>query len=131
MSTTDRRYPLLNKVMMIGNLVRDCEVQYLDSGIQITKFSIALDGAAQKGQEAAFIDFTKLGEFKVAEHLKKGRQVLVEGHIDQTRKEIDGQKRTFTNFLCDRLQLLGGPKNAEEGGDSLEMLEMPEVGDDF
>jgi single-strand DNA-binding protein len=110
----DRRYPLLNKVMFIGRLVRDCEVKYLESGTQITHFSIALDGAGNRGTEAAFIDFSKIGEFNVAEYLKKGTQVFVEGHIDQTRKEVDGQKRTFTNFLCDRLQLLSAARSSDE-----------------
>jgi single-strand DNA-binding protein len=110
----ERRYPLLNKVMFIGRLVRDCEVKYLESGTQITHFSIALDGAGNRGTEAAFIDFSKIGEFNVAEYLKKGTQVFVEGHIDQTRKEVDGQKRTFTNFLCDRLQLLAAARSSEE-----------------
>ena len=110
----NRRYPLLNKVMFIGRLVRDCEVKFLESGTQITHFSIALDGAAHRGMDAAFIDFSKIGEFNVAEYLKKGTQVYVEGHIDQTRKEVDGQKRTFTNFMCDRLSLLGSAKQQDE-----------------
>jgi single-strand DNA-binding protein len=110
----DRRYPLLNKVMFIGRLVRDCEVKFLESATQITRFSIALDGAAHRGMDAAFIDFSKIGDFNVAEYLKKGTQVFVEGHIDQTRKEEDGQKRTFTNFMCDRLQLLSAARSSEE-----------------
>ncbi len=110
----ERRYPLLNKVMFIGRLVRDGEVKYLESGTQITHFSVALDGAGNRGTEAAFIDFSKIGEFNVAEYLKKGTQVFVEGHIDQARKEVDGQKRTFTNFMCDRLRLLSARRNFEE-----------------
>ncbi len=121
----DRRYPLLNKVMFIGRLVRDGEVKYLESGTQITHFSIALDGSANRGTEAAFIDFSKIGEFNVAEYLKKGTQVFVEGHIDQTRKEVEGQKRTFTNFMCDRLQLLNASRSTQEGGAG------PEVDEDF
>ena len=111
----NRRYPLLNKVMFIGHLVRDCEVRFLESGTQITTFAIAVDGAASRGLDTAFIDFSKIGDFKVAEYLKKGTQVYVEGHIDQVRKEVDGQKRTFTNFMCDRLSLLSSAKHQEEG----------------
>jgi single-strand DNA-binding protein len=111
---SDRRYPLLNKVMFIGRLVRDCEVRFLESGTQITRFSIALDGAAHRGLDAAFLDFSKIGDFNVAEYLKKGTQVFVEGHIAQTRKEEDGQKRTYTNFLCERLSLLGSARSSDE-----------------
>jgi single stranded DNA-binding protein len=109
-----RRYPLLNKVMFIGRLVRDCEVKYLESGTQITHFCIALDGAGNQGTEAAFLDFSKIGEFNVSEYLKKGTKIFVEGHIDQARKEVDGKKRTFTNFLCDRLQLLSGTRSSDD-----------------
>lgn len=106
-----RRYAMLNKVMVIGRLIRDCEVRYLDSTngnapLQLTTFVLAMDGAANYGQEPAFLEFSHLGEFAVAEHLVKGRLIYVEGHITQQRKEIDGQRRTFTNFTCDRLQLL-------------------------
>jgi single-strand DNA-binding protein len=127
----DRRYPLLNKVMFIGRLVRNCEVKFLESGTQITQFSIALDGSGNRGTEAAFIDFSKIGDFNVAEYLKKGTQVFIEGHIDQTRKEVDGQKRTFTNFLCDRLQLLSSTRSVEEGGaehdEVFDELDMPSI----
>ncbi|WP_218080802.1 single-stranded DNA-binding protein [Anthocerotibacter panamensis] len=113
-----RRYALLNKVMVIGRLVKDAEVRYIDSAsgagaLQLTTFTLALDGAANYGQETAFIDFSHFGEFLVAEHLLKGRLVYVEGHITQQRKEVDGQKRTFTNFQCDRLQLLSARPSGE------------------
>jgi single stranded DNA-binding protein len=109
-----RRYPLLNKVMFIGCLVRDCEVKYLETGAQITHFCIALDGAGNRGTEAAFLDFSRIGEFNVVEYLKKGTKIFVEGHIDQARKEVDGKKRTFTNFVCDRLQLLSAARSSDD-----------------
>ncbi len=115
-----RRYAMLNKVMVIGRLIKDAEVRYLDSTsgsgpLQLTTFAIALDGAANYGQDAAFLDFSHLGDFAVAEHLLKGRLVYIEGHITQQRKEIEGQKRTFTNFQCDRLQLLSARPANEQG----------------
>jgi single-strand DNA-binding protein len=135
----DRRYPLLNKVMFIGRLVRDCEVKFLETGTQITQFSIALDGAAHRGMDAAFINFSNIGDFNVAEYLKKGTQVFVEGHIDQTRKEVDGQKRTFTNFLCDRLQLLSAARSSDElnsvvqkeNDEAFNALDMPSIDESF
>ncbi len=127
--TNRRRYPMLNKVMVIGRLVRDAEVRYLESSgekgpVQLTTFALAVDGAANYGQDTAFLDFSHIGEFPVVEHLTKGRLVYVEGHITQQRKEIEGQKRTFTNFQCERLQLLSAaPDRAEE--DTEELLPVP------
>jgi single-strand DNA-binding protein len=132
MSDTDRqKYPELNKVMVIGRLVRDCEVKYLESGNAIIDFTVALDGSAQRGKEAAFIDFAKFGEeVKVAEYLKKGTKIFVEGRISQTRTEVEGKKRTFTNFVCDRLQLLDSAKSQDSESSPLPSLDdMPM--DDF
>jgi len=126
---TRRKYALLNKVMVIGRLTKDAEVRYLESNsgngpLQLTTFALAVDGAANYGQETAFLDFSHLGEFPVAEHLLKGRLVYVEGHITQQRKEVDGQKRTYTNFQCDRLTLLSSrPSQTPGDGVDYEVLE--------
>ncbi|WP_287130368.1 single-stranded DNA-binding protein [Candidatus Cyanaurora vandensis] len=119
-NTEKRRYAMLNKVMVIGRLIKDCEVRFLDSTkgespLQLTTFVLALDGAANYGQEPGFLEFSHLGEFPVAEHLLKGRLIYVEGHITQQRKEVEGQRRTYTNFTCDRLQLL----SAKPTGDTV------------
>ena len=36
----------VNKVILIGNLGRDPEVRYLESGVPVARFSIATSGAA-------------------------------------------------------------------------------------
>jgi single-stranded DNA-binding protein len=131
-TSKNRSYPMLNKVMVIGRLIRDAEVRYLDSvnganALQLTTFVLALDGTANYGQEPGFLEFSHLGDFAVAEHLLKGRLVYVEGHITQQRKEVEGQKRTYTNFQCDRLQLLSSRPQNEESVEQDEEELLPPV----
>lgn len=112
---------MMNKVMVIGHLTQDAEVTFKESSygnepIQITNFTVAVDGAANYGQETAFIDFSKIGDFPVAKHLLTGKLVYVEGQISQQRKEIDGQMKVSTNFQCERITLMPSTKKEEEEG---------------
>ncbi len=105
-----KKFAKLNMVQFIGRLTRDCEVRYLESGTQITNFSIAVDGSANKGEESAFLNFSKVGEFPVSQYLLQGTEVLVIGRLEQSRTEKDGVKQTYYNFQADRITLLGSPK---------------------
>ena len=76
----------LNKVFLIGNLTRDPELKYTANGTGIAKFGLAVNRTynspdGEKKEDTCFVDITawdKLAEV-CAEHLNKGRLVLIEG----------------------------------------------------
>ncbi len=106
----------LNKAILIGNLTRDPEMKALPSGIQVTAFSIATNrvwkdknGARQESADYHnIVTFGRQAE-TVAQYLKKGSSVLVEGRI-QTRSwdASDGTKKYRTEIVADRIQF--GPR---------------------
>jgi single-strand DNA-binding protein len=110
----------LNKAIIIGNLTRDPEGKALPSGIQVTTFSVATNrvwkdknGARQDSTDYHnVVVFGKQAE-NVAQYLKKGSSVLVEGRM-QTRSwdGQDGTKKYRTEIVADRIQF--GPRR--EGG---------------
>lgn len=127
----------MNKVILIGRLTRDPELKYTQSGIAVTRFTLAVDRPF-KGQdgrkEADFIDCVvwRAQAETVANYLDKGRQVAVEGRLQIRPYETqDGQKRKATEVICDRVKFLGSRSEGHSStGDELDDDEMG-VNDDL
>jgi len=107
----------LNKVMLYGNLTRDPELKALPSGSQVAEFAIATnrvykDKNGAKQEEVDFhniVSFGKQAEV-IAQYLKKGRPIFIEGRI-RTRswESKDGTgKRYKTEIVLESFQF--GPK---------------------
>lgn len=118
----------LNKVTLIGNLGKDPELRYTNSGVPVASFSVATneqwkdsDGNAQERTEwHNIVAWQKLAEI-CAEYLKKGGKVYIEGRL-QTRSWDDkntGQKRTVTEIIANDMIMLD-PK-----GSNTRVSEMP------
>ena len=108
-----------NKVFLLGNLTRDVELKYLSSGTAVADFGLAVNERIGSGDNAKektmFIDCTCFGRTaEVAnEYLAKGSQVFIDGRIDFSTWESDGQKRSKHGVVVDKLQMLGAKR---EGG---------------
>jgi len=114
----------LNKVQLIGNLGKDPEVRYTQSGQSVATYSLATgetwkDQSGQKQERTEWHNIVAWG--KLAElsqrFLNKGRQVYIEGRI-QSRDWTDqsGNKRRTTEIIATNIVLLGS-RNAQGGGD--------------
>ena len=109
----------LNKAIIIGNLTRDPEIRSLPSGVKVCSFSIATNRVwkDQSGARQEAVDYHNIVVFgrqaeNVAQYMKKGSSMLVEGRI-QTRSWDDketGQKRYRTEIVADRTQF--GPRSS-------------------
>lgn len=106
----------INKVFLIGNLGRDCELRYTHGGQPVGSFSLATterwnDKNGQRQEKTEWHTVVLWGKQaeSLSEYLLKGKQVCVEGKL-QTRKWEDrnGQNRTTTEIRADRVTLLGG-----------------------
>lgn len=120
---------MLNRIVLIGRLVKDPELRYTPAGLPVAGFRIAVDRpfVGQTGErQTDFIDIVvwrKLAE-TVANHLQKGRLVAVEGRLQiRSYQTTDGQKRQAAEVVADNVQFLDRPKS---GGGSVN-----EHGDDI
>lgn len=115
----------LNKVMLIGNVGRDPEMRYLQSGEAVTTFSVATNrrwnGADNQPHEETewhnVVAWRKLAE-QCNEYLSKGRKVYIEGRL-QTRSwdGPDGQKRYRTEVVASTMIMLDQrDQRPREGG---------------
>jgi len=103
---------MLNTVVLIGRLTQDPELRYTPNGVAVASFTVAVDRpfTDQNGKrEADFIDclaWRKLGE-TVANHLKKGRLVAVQGRLQIRSYEAkDGTKRRVAEVVADSVRFL-------------------------
>ncbi|MDO4178990.1 MAG: single-stranded DNA-binding protein [Phascolarctobacterium sp.] len=102
----------MNKIILLGRLVRDPEVRYTQTGKVVCQFTLAVDRpySNQDGQrEADFIPVVLWG--KPAEtcgnSVTKGQRVLVEGRV-QTRSydAKDGSKRYVTEVIASNFEFI-------------------------
>ena len=106
----------VNKVILVGNLGKDPEVRYLDSGVAVANFSLATteNYKNKEGERVSQTEWHNIvlwrGLAEVAEKwLKKGSSVYIEGKI-KTRKweDKEGNTRYTTEILADNMTMLGG-----------------------
>jgi single-strand DNA-binding protein len=104
----------LNKVMLIGNLGKDPEVQTLEGNIKVAKFSLATTESFKddKGQTHNNTEWHSIvvwrGLADLAEkYMRKGSSVYIEGK-NRTRSYDDkqGTKRYVTEVVGDQILLL-------------------------
>ena len=117
----------MNKVILSGNLARDPEVRYTQSGKAIATFSLAVSRGwrskndTQQQQPTAdffnIVAWDKLGEF-CGKYLAKGRKVFLEGRLQSRSYEAkDGTKRYVVEVVIDNLEFLDS-KNSDSRSNS-------------
>ena len=123
-----------NKVMLMGNLTRDPELRYTSNGSAVTSFGLAVNRKFKQGDEwkedVCFVDITvwgKQGE-NCAEYLSKGRPAFVEGRLQYSTWESDGQKKSKLDVVANTVQFLGSRGDAQ-GGLSAGQAPVPEEDD--
>ena len=121
----------VNKVILVGNLGKDPEVRYLDSGVAVANFSLATteNYKNKEGERVSQTEWHNVvlwrGLAEVAEKwLKKGSSVYIEGKI-RTRKweDKDGNTRYSTEILGDNMTMLGGKPSSEVSPTTSEKLD--------
>jgi single-strand DNA-binding protein len=115
---------MYNKVILVGNLTRDIEVRYSQSGSAIANSAIATSRKfksqmGEQKEEVMFVDITFFGRTaEIAnQYLRKGSKVLVEGRLTfQQWVAQDGSKRSKHSVTVENLQMLGSRDDAMMGG---------------
>jgi single-strand DNA-binding protein len=115
----------MNKIMLIGNLGKDPEMNYTPGGTAITKFSLAVNrykksSTGERQEETEW--FNIVAWDKLAEtcntFLHKGSKVYIEGRVQQ-RKYTDknGIERYAFDVVVSDMEMLT-PKSAQSGSSS-------------
>ncbi len=106
----------VNKVILIGNLGRDPELRYTQSGQAVANFTLATtesfskkDGTRDERTEWHRIVVWGRQAENCSQYLAKGRSAYIEGRL-QTREweNKEGQKQRTTEVVAQTVQFLGG-----------------------
>ena len=107
----------LNKVMLIGNLTKDPESKFLQSGTQIVNFSVATSsrfkkkGSDEWQENTEFHNVTVFGNTAkyASEKLKKGTTVYIEGSLKTDKWQDDNGVKHYRTKIDARV--VSGIKN--------------------
>src|SRR5207249_256132 len=104
-----------NKVILAGNLTRDPELKYTAKGTAVTKITVAINRswkteAGEAKEEVTFVDVDAFGRQAevVAQYLKKGRPILIEGRLryETWEDKQTSQKRSKLGVVLEGFQFL-------------------------
>jgi single-strand DNA-binding protein len=114
-----------NKVIIAGNLTRDPELRYTPKGTAVARITLAVNRTfsnegGEKKEEVSFIDvdaWGRQGEV-IAQYLKKGRPLLVEGRLKQDTWEDKNtkQKQSKLKVVLESFSFIDSNRGDEQGG---------------
>ena len=112
---------MLNRIILMGRLVRDPELRRTQSGTAVAAIRLAVDRdyKAQNGEKQAdFFDvvaWRATAEF-VSKYFAKGRMAVVEGRL-QTRDwtDKDGSKRVATEIVAEKVYFGDSRRSTDAG----------------
>ena len=120
----------INKVMLSGNLTRDCELRAMPNGNAVGTFGLAVNERRKNSQGewedyANFVDCQLFGRRAeaVAQYLTKGTKVAVEGrlHYSSWEDRNGGGRRSKLEVYVDELEFMSGRNSAQNGAGGQQM----------
>lgn len=109
----------MNSIIIHGRMVRDPELKTGASGVEFCKFTVAVD-RRKKDDPTDFFDCTAFGKTgaAIAQYMKRGRDIVVQGRMESNTTEKDGQKRTYWGISVDSFDFCGGPGGSAPSADA-------------
>tara|TARA_R110002126_G_scaffold192119_3_gene340298 strand:+ start:263 stop:847 length:585 start_codon:yes stop_codon:yes gene_type:complete len=110
----------VNKAIIVGNVGGDPETKYMPSGGAVTNITIATSESWKDKQTGQTVEktewhrvvfFNKLAEI-VAEYVRKGSKLYIEGQLRTRNWEKDGVKHYTTEIVASEMQML----DSRQGG---------------
>jgi single-strand DNA-binding protein len=113
----------INRVIISGNLTRDAELRQTASGTSVLGFGVAVNDRRRNNATgewedyANFVDCTMFGQRAqaIAQYLRRGLKVAIEGKLRYSSWERDGQKRSKLEVIVDDLEFMSSRNDAQGG----------------
>jgi len=98
----------VNNITVIGNVGRDPELRYANSGTAVLKFSVADTIGKDENKKTTWHDITVFGEMaeNVGSALGKGQRVIVMGRLQKSKYTgRDGVEKEKAEIVADDVAL--------------------------
>ncbi len=99
----------LNKVLLIGNVVRDPELRQTKNGVAITNITLAINTKRKDNEEtyfASIVAFGKQAEL-ISQYVNKGDPLYCEGRLKRDEwEDSEGRKQHKTTIILEGFQFL-------------------------
>ena len=103
----------MNKVYLTGNLTKDPEIRYTQSGTAMATTGIAVNQGYGEKQTTDFFNlqaWDKTAEF-MGKFFNKGSRVVIEGHLHNYSYEDKNKvKRSGVDIVVDNIEFAGGKR---------------------
>jgi len=111
----------MNKIFLSGNLTRDPEIRYTQSGKAYARMGIAVRRPYSKDKDAVdffnLVAWEKTAEF-CGKYFQKGSRVLVEGRLQtSTYENKDGVKVNAVDIMVDNVEFADSKRQNSGGGE--------------
>jgi len=121
---------MLNKVILIGRLGKDPEYRNTTNGTALAKASLATSekyNGEAKTTWHNLVFFGKLSEI-ATRYLTKGSLVYIEGKIQHSVYDSNGETKTFTEIVVNQMQMLGGKSDQQPNQQQPNQQQQQQVG---
>jgi single-strand DNA-binding protein len=114
----------INRVVLTGNLTKDPDLRSNPTtGLSICKLRLAVNTRRRNSstgdwdEKANYFSVTVFGRQaeSCGQYLKKGRAVAIDGRLEWSEYEVEGQKRQSVDIIADNVQFLAGREDAGNG----------------
>lgn len=110
----------MNKVILIGRLVRDPSLKYSAERKAVCKFCIAVDKPykADRGENEASADFIPCAAFggkgeTIAKYFKKGNKIAIQGRLNTSSYMKNDEKRHSFDIIVDDFDFCESKNNSD------------------
>jgi single-strand DNA-binding protein len=112
----------INKVILLGRLGKDPEVNYTPDGTAVATFSVATSREwkdKSTGEKRELVEWTRVVAWRklaqiCGEYLAKGRQVYIEGRMQTRSWEKDGTTHYANEVIANEVQFIGGRADSNQ-----------------
>lgn len=108
---------MINKMILQGRLTANIELKYTQSDVANTEFTVAWSEKYKETESKCFLRckaWRQTAEF-LEKYFQKGQEILIEGHMVTEEWEKDGEKKSRTICLVDKVNFCGS--KSDRGSD--------------
>jgi single-strand DNA-binding protein len=103
----------MNKLIISGRLTGDANIKFTQSGTSVIDFNLANNTGFGEHKKTCFISCVIFKRDKLIDHLKKGKEVILEGELQQDAWEKEGVKHSKHKLIVNQLEFIGKKDGAE------------------